>query len=76
MQRVVLNLDISRVSNIHTLQDHGLLDNLPEDYRNLTKEQRQQMHASRKQLRSLKRDQQMASVKRKVLKLDQDVSSG
>lgn len=58
------------------LQDHGLLDDVQEEERYYTSEERRQRHGERKRLGQLKREQNNESKKRKVLKFTEDVSRG
>ncbi|XP_071098755.1 probable ATP-dependent RNA helicase DHX34 [Haliotis cracherodii] len=54
------------------LKDHGLLDDVQEEERYYTSEERRQRHGERKRLGQLKREQNNESKKRKVLKFTED----
>ncbi|XP_067667167.1 probable ATP-dependent RNA helicase DHX34 [Haliotis asinina] len=54
------------------LRDHGLLDEVKEEERYYTSEERRQRHGERKRLGQLKREQNNESKKRKVLKFTED----
>ena len=55
------------------IQDHGMMDTgAPLPDKELTSTERRLMHANRKQLRDLRRDQRRQKVNRKVLKLEEE----
>ncbi len=54
-------------------QEHGLLHGASERQRYYNSYERQKRHAESKKLRKLKREQKNQGVKRKILKLEEDV---